>query len=139
MSLLSGGTAVARERLPREAASVGEARLLVEDVLVEHGVTDRSLLDAAVLCVSEMATDCVRHGTGADLAVEVGLGPRRVQVTVTVAAEDDQVDPGVGSDASAGGPPDVVEHSRQVLDMVAGSWDLRVYDGVRTLWYRLER
>ena len=137
MSLLTGGTAVARERLPREAASVGEARLLVEDVLVEHGVTDRSLLDAAVLCVSELATDCVRHGTGADIAVEVGLGPRRVQVTVTVAAEDDQLDPGSG--ASAGGPPDVVEHSRQVLDMVAGSWDLRVYDGVRTLWYRLER
>ena len=128
VSLLSGGTAVARERLPREAASVGEARLLVEDVLVEHGVTDRSLLDAAVLCVSELATDCVRNGTGAELAVEVGLGPRRVQVTVTVAAED-----------GAGGPPDVVEHSRQVLDMVAGSWDLRVYDGVRTLWYRLER
>jgi len=128
VSLLSGGTAVAREALPREAASVGAARLLVEDVLVEHGVSDRSLLDAAVLCVSELATDCVRHGTGAEVAVEVGLGPRRVQVTVTVASQP-----------RSGGPSDVAEHSRQVLDMVAGSWDLRVYDGVRTLWYRLER
>ena len=129
MSLLTGGTAVAREALPREAASVGSARLLVEDVLVEHGVGDRSLLDAAVLCVSELATDCVRHGTGADIAVEVGLGPRRVQVTVTTQSSQEGAD----------GPPAVVEHSRQVLDMVAGAWDLRAYDGVRTLWFRLER
>lgn len=127
VSLLNGGTAVARERLPREAASVGSARLLVEDVLVEHGVEDRSLLDAAVLLASELTTDCVRHGSGDVVDVEVGLGPRRVQLTVVTAAEP-------GQEA-----PDVVEHSRQVLDMIAAAWDLRVAAETRTVWCRLDR
>lgn len=129
VSLLNGGTAVARERLPREAASVGAARLLVEDVLVEHGVEDRSLLDAAVLLASELTTDCVRHGTGDAVDVEVGLGPRRVQLTVVTAA----------GPTAGGAAPDVVEHSRQVLDMIASAWDLRVVGGTRTVWCRLDR
>jgi anti-sigma regulatory factor (Ser/Thr protein kinase) len=129
VSLITGGTTVARERLPRVAASVGVARLLVEDVLVEQGVEDRSLLDAAVLLASELTTDVVRHATGEELEVELRLGQRTVLVTVT--AEADRR-PGQVA-------PEVAEHSRQVLDMIAAAWDARVAAGTRTVWCRLDR
>jgi hypothetical protein len=127
--MLSGGVPVAAMRMARLPASVGHVRLLVDDALTENDVTDRSLVDAAVLLASELATDGVRHGTGEHLDVELSLGPRRVQLTVVTAAARR---PGEVA-------PALAEHSERLLDMIAEAWDVRVAGGTRTAWYRLDR
>ena len=59
-------------RLPRHPASVGLARRRVRDHLADwgHGPRDRALEDA-VLLVSELATNAVRHGQPLEREFEV--------------------------------------------------------------------
>ncbi|MFI7500312.1 ATP-binding protein [Streptomyces sp. NPDC049687] len=66
-------------RLPRHPASVGLARHRVRDHLTEwgHGPDDRALADA-VLVVSELATNVIRHGP---------LREREFEVAVTALAD----------------------------------------------------
>lgn len=129
VTLLAGGAPVAELTMARVPASVGHVRLLVDDALSDQGVTDRSLIDAAVLLASELATDGVRHGAGEDLHVELSLGPRRVQLTVTTAAERRPGEP----------VPAIAGHSQQLLDMLTSAWDVRCGAGQRVAWYRLDR
>lgn len=129
VSLLTGGATVARLRMARVPASVGHVRLLVDDALSDNDVTDRSLIDAAVLLASELATDGVRHGSGDDLDVELSLGRRRVQLTVTTASERR---PGEVA-------PEIAGHSQQLLDMLTSAWDVRCSAGQRVAWYHLDR
>ncbi|MEU1516628.1 ATP-binding protein [Streptomyces sp. NPDC005811] len=66
-------------RLPRHPASVGLARRRVRDHLADwgHGPDDRALTDA-VLVVSELATNVIRHGP---------LREREFEVAVTALAD----------------------------------------------------
>ncbi|WP_416984126.1 ATP-binding protein [Streptomyces sp. T028] len=66
-------------RLPRHPASVGLARRRVRDHLANwgHGPDDRALTDA-VLVVSELATNVIRHGP---------LREREFEVAVTALAD----------------------------------------------------
>ncbi|WP_460068720.1 ATP-binding protein [Streptomyces sp. YKOK-I1] len=66
-------------RLPRHPASVGLARRRVRDHLADwgHGPDDRALTDA-VLVVSELATNVIRHGP---------LQEREFEVAVTALAD----------------------------------------------------
>jgi anti-sigma regulatory factor (Ser/Thr protein kinase) len=61
-------------RLPRHPASVGLARRRVRDHLADwgHGVDDPALADA-VLLVSELATNVVRHGPLLEREFEVAV------------------------------------------------------------------
>ncbi|KMS67627.1 histidine kinase [Streptomyces viridochromogenes] len=61
-------------RLPRHPASVGLARRRVRDHLTDwgHGPRDPALEDA-VLLVSELATNVVRHGPLLEREFEVGV------------------------------------------------------------------
>ncbi|MGW2520161.1 ATP-binding protein [Streptomyces sp. NPDC001617] len=61
-------------RLPRHPASVGLARRRVRDHLADwgHGPDDRALADA-VLLVSELATNVVRHGPLLEREFEVAV------------------------------------------------------------------
>ncbi|GAB7103954.1 ATP-binding protein [Streptomyces phaeofaciens JCM 4814] len=61
-------------RLPRHPAAVGLARRRVRDHLADwgHGPDDRALADA-VLVVSELATNVVRHGPLLEREFEVAV------------------------------------------------------------------
>ncbi|MEU6842907.1 ATP-binding protein [Streptomyces sp. NPDC046716] len=66
-------------RLPRHPASVGLARLRVRDHLAVWGHTGPAeALDTAILLVSELATNAVRHGP---------VREREFEVAVTVLAD----------------------------------------------------
>ena len=66
-------------RLPRHPASVGLARRRVRDHLADwgHGPDDPALHDA-VLLVSELATNVVRHGPLLEREFEVAVTAHRI-------------------------------------------------------------
>lgn len=147
--VMGGGTLVSEQAFDRTAESVGQARLHIEDVLTEHGVEDRDVVDAAVLLVSELGTDALHHGRGPAFSVSVTLGPRQVQVTVQTAATTVRAVPASGGAPqrgpapvrapNPGGAPDIAPHSRTIVDMMADSWDVRQTSRERTAWFRLDR
>ena len=151
VAVMGGGTLVSQQEFERTAESVGRARLHLEDVLTDHGVHDRDVVDAAVLLVSELGTDALQHGRGPTFSVSVTLSPPCVQVTVQTAASTVRAVPDAGSDAAprlgsvAARPvepvdaPDIAPHSRTIVDMMADSWDVRQTARERTAWFRLDR
>ncbi|MDH2387645.1 ATP-binding protein [Streptomyces sp. HNM0663] len=68
------------QRFPRADGAVPEARSFLGGVLEEWKVTDRS--DDAVLCLSELATNAVRHGAHGGFLVKVSLDDGRLRVGV---------------------------------------------------------
>ncbi|GAA2321726.1 ATP-binding protein [Streptomyces kunmingensis] len=61
-------------RLPRHPASVGVARLRVRDHLAVWGHTEPAdALDTAILLVSELATNAVRHGPAREREFEIAV------------------------------------------------------------------
>ena len=144
---IGGGRLVSQEDFERTAESVGRARLHIEDVLTEHGVDDRDVVDAAVLLVSELGTDALQHGRGPAFTVAVTLSGMSVQVSVQTAAVTARAVPahrsGVSSAPRRGGSssadPDIAPHSRTIVEMMADSWDVRQTATERTAWFRLDR
>ncbi|WP_420035230.1 ATP-binding protein [Streptomyces sp. cg28] len=96
-------------RLPRHPASVGLARLRVRDHLAVWGHTGPAeALDTAVLLVSELATNAVRHGP---------VREREFEVAVTVLAD--------GScfiEVSDAGVYDGIGRGLRLLDALAETW-----------------
>lgn len=149
---IGGGSVVASLAFDRTAESVGSARLAVEDVLVERGVADRDVVDAAVLLVSELGTDALQHGRGPLFRVTVTLDRTTVQVSVETPATAPPAGAGPLRPCAAVGevsvgvvaPGGVVAsglapHSRTVVEMVADTWDVRASPTARTAWFRLFR
>lgn len=131
---IGGGSLVSRQEFDRTAESVGRARLHIEDVLAEHGVLDRDVVDAAVLLVSELGTDALQHGRGPVFAVAVTLSGASVQVSVQTTATTAAP---VAARRSA--VPDIAPHSRTIVEMMADGWDVRQTATERTAWFRLDR
>lgn len=144
---IGGGSVVASLALDRTAESVGSARLAVEDVLVESGVVDRDVVDAAVLLVSELGTDALQHGRGPLFHVTVTLDRTTVQVSVETPATLSRTDAGpprrpcaaVGEVSVGVVASGLAPHSRSVVEMVADTWDVRASPTTRTAWFRLFR
>ncbi|MFE7463683.1 ATP-binding protein [Streptomyces sp. NPDC057499] len=60
-----------QRRFPGRHASVGASRVFVTDVLSEWDL--HSLIEDITLCVSELTTNALRHGTPPGRAFRVGL------------------------------------------------------------------
>ncbi|MFE0762635.1 ATP-binding protein [Streptomyces smyrnaeus] len=60
-------------QLARHPSSVGQARTFVRDAIVDHVQGDRA--DDILVCVSELATNALEHGTppGRDFRVSVSI------------------------------------------------------------------
>lgn len=147
---IGGGSVVASLPFERTAESVGAARLAVEDVLVDRGVLDRDVVDAAVLLVSELGTDALQHGRGPTFHVTVTLERTAVQVSVETPAQAPVDAPGAATTGRPCSPvvpgrrsgevvAGLAPHSRTVVEMVADAWDVRVTPASRTAWFRLFR
>ncbi|WP_030383621.1 ATP-binding protein [Streptomyces sp. NRRL S-241] len=68
------------QRFPRADDAVSEARSFLGGVLEEWAISDRS--EDAVLCLSELATNAVRHVARGDFVVEVSLDDCRLRIEV---------------------------------------------------------
>ncbi|MFE7118764.1 ATP-binding protein [Streptomyces sp. NPDC057654] len=91
-------------RLPRQPASVGLARLRVREHLTAWGRTGDAV-DAAMLVVSELATNAVRHGALGDREFEVAvtaLGDGSCFVEVTDSGRRPPVPRAVGDEDESG-------------------------------------
>jgi anti-sigma regulatory factor (Ser/Thr protein kinase) len=118
--------------LPGIAESVRDARLLVREVLGG----DCPVIDAAVLCTSELITNAVcytRSGRpGGVVAVTVDIGAGEVTITVTDAGSR-------GRPAIAARPSDGAEHGfgLRIVAALASEWSTHRADGGRVAtWCR---
>ncbi|MET9383812.1 ATP-binding protein [Streptomyces sp. NPDC002928] len=106
-------------RLPRHPASVGLARRRVRDHLADWGHTPGDpALDDAVLLVSELATNVVRHGPLREREFEVAVTALADGSCLIEVSDEGRVEPRlrvVGEWAEAGRGLHLVEH-------VAAAW-----------------
>ncbi|MEV6170971.1 ATP-binding protein [Streptomyces sp. NPDC051954] len=106
-------------RLPRHPASVGLARRRVRDHLADwgHGPDDPALSDA-VLLVSELATNVVRHGPLLEREFEVAVTALADGSCLIEVSDEGQVEPRlrlVGESEETGRGLQLVEH-------IAAAW-----------------
>ncbi len=99
------------------------------------GLLDSSpLLDDAVLCLSEVATNAVRHSAsqrpGGTFRVRATLGPASVRVEVTDAGGEWDASP---DPASRSG------HGLAIVSALATSWGIMGNDSARTVWFEIAR
>jgi GAF domain-containing protein/anti-sigma regulatory factor (Ser/Thr protein kinase) len=116
--------------LPADATSPARARAAVLEVLTEWGLAQ--VLDAAVLLVSEVVTNGVRHaGTGLRLTLSRPAADR-VRIAVTDWA------PGVGVQIRR--PPQEAEGGRGLflVDHLSDGWGSVADDARKTVWFELQ-
>jgi anti-sigma regulatory factor (Ser/Thr protein kinase) len=116
---------VVRRWFPASPASVGDARRFVAATLDEAGVA-RASADVAVLVVSELATNSVRHaGTAYEVAVVLD-DVLRIEVS------DGSLDRPRVLDAApdAGGGRGV-----QLVDQLASQWGVEEAPGGKCVWW----
>lgn len=112
-----------------DVTSPADARLFVTHWARTWGY--RSLIPAAALLTSELATNAVVHAAE-DFEVEVANTGHGIHVVVT----DPSVAPAAMVEA-----PDVAEHGRglRVVDAVASSWGVDRIDGAgKSVWFELD-
>lgn len=114
------------QRFPRAGGAVPEVRSFLGGVLKEWEISDRS--EDAVLCLSELATNAVRHGAHGDFLVEVSLeeGCLRIEVHDT------------GTGAPRVGKPsedDTDGRGLLIVTSLADGWGVTPHDSCgKTVW-----
>lgn len=68
--------------LPQSAQSARLARTAVRGAFARWGLTDEDLRHAALLVVSELVTNALRHGGGAEMQLELRLTPGHLRIGV---------------------------------------------------------
>ena len=123
----------AHASLPAEPRSVGAARRLLEQVLAAAGVRGEPK-SRALLVVSELVTNAIRHGShaGDQIAVEFAAQDRRLRLCVR--------DPFRRSSALAALTPDSSRPAGRGLQIVEqlATWSERVVDGRREVRAELD-
>lgn len=113
--------------LPFVPASPGEARASLASALAEHGVP-QAVIDDAVLVVSELVTNGIRHGAPrADGTLEVAWRTfeNLVQVAVVDGGTVDTLEPLQLNDVSLSG------RGLHIVNFVADSWRVESEGGTR--------
>ncbi|WP_329335526.1 ATP-binding protein [Streptomyces sp. NBC_00663] len=119
-------------RLPRHPASVGLVRRRVRDHLADwgHGSDDPALADA-VLLVSELATNVVRHGPLLEREFEVAVTALADGSCLIEVSDEGQLEPRlrlVGEGEEAGRGLHLVEH----IAAAWGVWSRGIHG--KTVW-----
>ena len=114
---------------PAVPESVGAARRFTRAALGRHGI-DPSIIDTAVLLVSELATNAIVHATST-IRLRVGVGDE-IRVEVRDASDD----------APVVGDGDAERESGRGLAIVttlADSWDWSPRPSGKVVWFELAR
>jgi anti-sigma regulatory factor (Ser/Thr protein kinase) len=133
--MLPGATGLrAAVDLPPVATSVAAARRVVAQVLDAWAVGAQdgrvAQRDDAVLLVSELVTNVVRHVAGrAALRLEIRLAAPLLHVAVV---DSSTVPPAVRPGTSAGG------HGLGLVAAVADRWGSEEQDGGKRIWFELQ-
>ncbi len=110
--------------LHREPASIAVARRFVSGV-----VTDPEVREVAVLLVSELTTNAVRHAMGDSFEVRVRLdGVVRVEVTDESDVLPERIPP---SEEGAGG------RGLLLVNAFASDWGVESQPSGKTIWFEL--
>ena len=111
---------------PAEAQSVPAARRWATRLLAESGP---EVLQAAELMVSELATNCIRHGnTRFDLTIQRTSNEIRVEVT----------DHGGGTPAMRSpGPDEPTGRGLLIVDALSDKWGVEKLVRGKTVWFTL--
>jgi anti-sigma regulatory factor (Ser/Thr protein kinase) len=114
------------QTFPPEAPSVPAARRFATRLLA---VSEPEVLQAAELMVSELATNCVRHGnTRFDLTIERTSTEIRVEVT----------DHGGGTPVVRSPRPDEpTGRGLKIVDMLSDQWGVEQRVRGKTVWFTL--
>lgn len=123
----------AEETLPRDRSSPRHVRALVARVLAEAG-HDEDQVRLAQLLASELATNAVRHGSGARFSVEVVADDGGT----TVRVRDDDPQPPLHRAPAE----DDLQHGGWGLDLVdrlAHEWGVEPAGGGKVVWFTLGR
>jgi len=116
--------------LPAEPRAVGWSRRWLQAVLKRWQCPD-AIVDNAVLCLSELATNAVIHaGTPARVVAE--MDERRLLVTVSDAGRQ-----GTAARRSDAAVDDIGGRGLTVLDAVASAWQSERRAGGTVVWFEL--
>ncbi len=121
----AGPLAASMAMFDRRVETVKDARLWVESFLRENEV-DRSVVDDAVLVVSELVTNALRHGEGAAV-VRASVRNEVLELSVT----------DTGDSLPAQQPIDlgrVGGLGLQVVERVSAEWGVAPFPGGKTVW-----
>lgn len=113
------------KRFDHTAESVGEARRFVSRAI--RGAP-ADIVEAVVLAVSELASNCVRHTDGGfEVTVQRSPGEIRVQAS----------DRGTGKPVvRSPGPEDPSGRGLQIVDMLAADWGVEALpEKGKTVWF----
>jgi anti-sigma regulatory factor (Ser/Thr protein kinase) len=113
---------------PNAASSVAKARAYVADVLIQQ---PRETIDAAVLLVSELATNSVRHAhTG--FSVEVAIESEEIRIEIS---DDGTGDPAIQSP----NPTDPSGRGLQIVKLLSSEWGVSAAPSRRgkSVWFTL--
>jgi GAF domain-containing protein/anti-sigma regulatory factor (Ser/Thr protein kinase) len=122
--------------LPAEAVSAARARQFVEEVFLRWGMLDAGdRHDTAMLLVSELVTNAVRHaGTALRLRV-LRPTPGRVRIEVIDHAPHGSLDSRLSSEAAEGG------RGLYLVESLADAWGSVALSGAaggKTIWFELD-
>jgi anti-sigma regulatory factor (Ser/Thr protein kinase) len=114
---------------PAVPESVGAARRFTRAALVRHEI-DPSIIDTAILLVSELATNAVVHATST-IRLRVGVG-EEIRVEVLDASADAPVAGDFGRDRESG-------RGLAIVTTLADSWDWSPRPSGKVVWFALAR
>jgi anti-sigma regulatory factor (Ser/Thr protein kinase) len=113
-----------------EAAAMGAIRAYVQDALLRHGAGDEAI-DAATLCVSELATNALLHGAG-PIGVDLDLDLiERARVTVHDRNPDLPVVRRQAVDDDAG-------RGLLIVSMFADAWGTVPDEHGKVVWFEID-
>ncbi len=120
----------ATRSFPANRHSVTAARRLASHML---GDSPNEVREAVELMISELTTNCVRHGKASfELTISIDHAEKQIRVEVS--------DPGGGTPTMRSpGPDEPTGRGLRIVDMLSDEWGVRPKSPAgKTVWFRLE-